>query len=186
MRFSIADLRALQAKGLKIRQQGKNVDYTGRGMGLQELVNQANIQYRQLGIASIWEVGTPVKWLPGGQTIVKEGTVDHIGVWNGRGIAFDDKETLTNTLPAANVKTHQVEFLMDFTRAGGIAFLLVAYTGPGRFFVVPIEKYFPIWAGRRGLKIEEAERIGREVRSSRRVCLDYLKGVEQWHENSRR
>lgn len=182
MRFTAADLRALQARGLKITQQtGKKKhaeSYAGRGMGLQELVNQANIQYRQLGIASIWEVGTPVKWLPGGQTIVKEGTVDHIGVWNGRGIAFDDKETSTNTLPAANVKIHQIEFLVDFARAGGIAFLLVAYTGPGRFFVIPAEKYFPVWAGRRGLKIEEAERIGREVRAGR-VCLDYLRGCEE-------
>src|SRR5690554_4695614 len=179
MRFTAADLRALQARGLKIRQQGKHVDYAGRGMGLQELVAQANEQYRQLGIASIWEFGAEAKWIPGGKLVPREGTVDFIGLWDGRGVAFDAKETAEDSLPAANVKTHQMEFLMDFTKAGGIAFLLVAYTGPGRFFVIPAEKYFPVWAGRRGLKIEEAERIGREVWTSRRVCLDYLKGVEQ-------
>lgn len=182
MRFTNADIRALQARGIKIRQQtGKKQhaeSYAGRGMGLQELVNRANIQYRQLGIAFIWDAGTPVKWLPGGHTVVKEGTVDHIGVWNGRGIAFDDKETSTDALPAANVKTNQVEFLMDFAKAGGISFLLVAYTGPGRFFVIPIEKYFLLWVGRRGLKIEEAEQIGREVGADR-VCLDYLRGCEE-------
>jgi len=182
MRLTNADVRALQARGFKINQQtGKKQhaeSYAGRGMGLQEFVNQANIQYRQLGIAYIWDPGTPARWLPGGEIVPKEGTVDHIGVWNGLGIAFDDKETATDELPAANVKTHQVEFLMDFSQAGGIAFILVAYTEPGRFFVVPVEKYFPVWAGRRGLKIEKAERIGREVRASRRVCLDYLKGLE--------
>ncbi len=182
MRFTAADLRALQARGLKITQQtGKKQhaeSYAGRGMGLQELVNQANKQYHQLGIASIWEFGAEAKWIPGGRLIPKEGTVDFIGLWQGRGLAFDCKETAEDALPAANVKTHQVEFLMDFTKAGGIAFLLVAYTGPGRFFVVPIEKYFPVWAGRRGLKIEEAEQIGREVGADR-VCLDYLRGCEE-------
>ena len=179
MRFTTADLRALQARGLKIRQQGKHVDYAGRGMGLQELVNQANEQYRQLGIASIWEFGTEAKWIPGGRLILKKGTVDFIGLWQGRGLAFDCKETAEDALPANNVKTHQVEFLMDFSQAGGVAFLLIAYTEPGRFFVVPVEKYFPVWAGRRGLKLEEAKRIGREVWSGRRVCLDYLKGLEE-------
>ena len=178
MRFTAADLRALQARGLKIRQQGKKVDYAGRGMGLQELVKKANEQYRQLGIASIWEFGAEAKWIPGGKLVPREGTVDFIGLWNGRGVAFDAKETAEDSLPAANVKTHQVKFLIDYLRAGGIAFLLIAYTRSGRFFVVPVEKYFPVWAGRRGLGIEEAEQIGREVWASRRACLDYLKGVE--------
>lgn len=178
MRFTATDLRALQARGLKIRQQGKKVDYAGRGMGLQELVNQANEQYRQLGIASIWEFGAEAKWIPGGKLVPREGTVDFIGLWQGRGLAFDCKETAEDALPAANVKTHQVKFLIDYSRAGGIAFLLIAYTRSGRFFVVPIEKYFPVWAGRRGLGIEEAEQIGREVWASNQVCLDYLKGLE--------
>lgn len=182
MRFTTTDLRALQARGLKITQQtGKKKhaeSYAGRGMGLQELVAQANEQYRQLGIASIWEFGAEAKWIPGGKLVPRDGTVDFIGLWDGRGVAFDAKETAEDSLPAANVKTHQVEFLMDYAKAGGIAFLLVAYTGPGRFFVVPIEKYFfPIWASRRGLIIEEAKRIGREVWAGR-VCLDYLKGLE--------
>ena len=182
MRFTNADVRALQARGLKITQQtGKKQhaeSYVGRGMGLQALVVQTNEQYRQLGIASIWEFGAEAKWIPGGKLVPREGTVDFIGVWNGRGIAFDAKETQEDALPANNVKTHQVEFLMDFSQAGGVAFLLIAYTGPGRFFVVPVEKYFPVWGGRRGLKIEEVERVGKEVRASNQVCLDYLKGLD--------
>lgn len=186
MRITEKDFRALQARGLAKelpprpqKSKPNHANYANRGMGLQKLVDQANEQYREQKVAFIWGPGTPAKWLPGGRIIQQAATVDHIGTYRGRGLAFDDKETQTGSLPASNVKEHQINFLLDFARIGnGIAFLLVCYAREGRFFVVPIEKYWPLWRNRRGLKVEDAEAIGAEVFASQSVCLDYLKGVE--------
>jgi recombination protein U len=194
MNFSESDLLALQAKGLKVHSIGNEyhagrnpspahpTQYANRGMSLQNLVTQANEQYLQLGIAHIHDPGVPAKNVPDGhggrKLIYQAATVDHLGSWQGKSIAFDDKATKIERLPAENVKEHQVEFLLNHQKiGGGLSFLLIGYSDYGRFFVVMIDRYLPYWTSRKGLKVFEAARIGMEVFAGR-VCLDYLRAFE--------
>lgn len=73
--------------------------------------------------------------------------------------------------------TEDNRFLLNHESSGGLAFLLIGYARRGRFFVVTIDKYYPYWIARKGLKIGEAEQIGKEVVTGR-VCLDYLKAFD--------
>lgn len=200
LRLSEADLLAIQARGRKIydqvetREKTKNtlkkltgVNHANRGMSFQHLITEANKQYKFLKIADIFEPGVPGKIVSdsnatstGGKKIIYlPATVDHLGSWSGRAIAFDDKSTDTRELPAKNVKDHQMDFLLEYQSIGkAICFLLIGYAKLGRFFVVDIDKYCSYWIARKGFKINDAEKVGREVFAGR-VCLDYLKAFEE-------
>lgn len=150
------------------------INHANRGITLERLVEMANIQYAEMGRAFIWKPGTQVKFLPGGKIIPQKTTVDFIGcLQNGQSVAFDCKSTQTNTLPAGNVEEHQVEFLRRHWEMNGLSFLLVGFMKHGRYFVVHIREYLPLWTGRKGLKLQDAIEIGREVRRGE-TCLDYL------------
>lgn len=175
MRWDESDLAAMLAnQNIKVIQRGKSRGKANRGMSLEKLVEEANSQYMTLGEAFIWKPGTQVRFLPGGVITPQKTTVDFIGcLQGGLSIAFDCKSTEADSLPAGNVEEHQIDFLQRHWVMDGISFLLVGYMSAGRFFVVQIRDYLPLWLARTGLTISKAEEIGREV-SCGRTCLDFL------------
>ena len=69
----------------------------------------------------------------------KQSTVDYIGAAQGVPICFDAKEAAQKRLPLQNIHEHQIKFMEDFSRQGGVSFLLVNFTGEGEFFLLPLE-----------------------------------------------
>ena len=53
---------------------------------------------------------------------------DYIGAVQGIPVCFDAKECHTDTFPLANIHEHQVQFMEDFEKQGGISFLLIYYS----------------------------------------------------------
>lgn len=58
----------------------------------------------------------------------QKSTVDYIGAIQGIPVCFDAKECHTDTFPLANIHPHQVQFMEDFEKQGGISFLLISFT----------------------------------------------------------
>jgi recombination protein U len=127
-------MTAFQARGL-------------RGSTLEELINLSNESYRKLGIALVQKIPTPIKPMEfdsNSRTITlayfeQRSTVDYIGILQGIGICFDAKETAQTNLPVANVHPHQVDFMREFNRQGGLAFLLVHFTKDDAYYLLPFE-----------------------------------------------
>jgi len=118
-----------------------------RGSLFEELIDLTNQLYRQKGLALIQKVPTPITPTAvdnKARTITqayfeKKSTVDFIGAAQGLPLCFDAKETQQLNLPLRNIHDHQVEFMEDFRRQGGVAFLLVHFRAKGEMFLLPVE-----------------------------------------------
>jgi recombination protein U len=124
-----------------------------RGSSLEELINLTNDKYREHGLALIQKVPTPIKPIRLDQEkghislayFEKRSTVDYIGVVQGIPVCFDAKETLKERFPLQNIHQHQIDFMEDFEKQGGIAFLIVQFVQHNECFYLPfkvLEQYY--------------------------------------------
>lgn len=141
-----------------------------RGSMLEDLINLTNDRYREKGLALIQKVPTPITPI----RIEKEtrhitlayfdqkSTVDYIGAVQGIPVCFDAKECHSDTFPLHNIHEHQVVFMENFEKQGGVAFFLVSYTSHDVFYYLRFAKLLEFWkrakeGGRKSFRYEELE-----------------------------
>lgn len=141
-----------------------------RGSTLEEFINRTNEKYLECGLALIQKVPTPITPI----NIDKEtrhitlayfdqkSTVDYIGAVQGIPVCFDAKECNTDTFPLQNIHEHQVAFMENFEKQGGIAFFLIRYTHRDEFYYLRYSKLLEFWnrakdGGRKSFRFEELE-----------------------------
>ena len=107
------------------------------------MINQTNECYLEKGLALIQKIPTPITPV----RIDKEhrhitlayfdqrSTVDYIGAVQGIPVCFDAKECNTDTFPLQNIHEHQVTFMSNFEKQGGIAFFLIFFSHRNEFSV---------------------------------------------------
>ena len=71
--------------------------------------------------------------------------MDYIGTVQGVPVCFDAKECRSRTFPIQNIHEHQILFMQDFEEQGGIAFLLICFSGEGRYFYLPFDRLADFW-----------------------------------------
>ena len=165
-----------------------------RGSVLEECINFTNDYYRQKGIAVIQKIPTPitpVEMNKENSTITlayfdKQSTVDYIGAAQGIPICFDAKEAAQKRLPLQNIHEHPIKFMEDFSRQGGVSFLLVNFTGEGDFFLLPLEVLKFYWdkaagGGRKSIPYDAFEDIYR-IELKNGAFLNYLDAVNVYLE----
>jgi len=139
-----------------------------RGSTLEDLINRTNEKYRENGLALIQKVPTPITPIQiDKQTrhitlayFEQKSTVDYIGAVQGIPVCFDAKECATDTFSLQNIHAHQVAFMEDFEKQGGIAFFLIHYTGKDLFYYLPFSHLKIFWeralaGGRKSFRYEE-------------------------------
>lgn len=115
----------------------KTNTYANRGMMLESDINQSNKYYLEHNIALIYKKPTPIKVVkveyP--KNVIKEAyfnepsTLDYNGIYKGKYLEFDAKETQSNTsFPISNIHKHQLEHMRRVIYFGGITFLIVRFT----------------------------------------------------------
>ncbi len=115
----------------------KTNTYANRGMMLERDINQSNKYYLDHNIALIYKKPTPIKVVkveyP--KNVIKEAyfnepsTLDYNGIYKGKYLEFDAKETQSNTsFPISNIHKHQLEHMKKVIYFGGITFLIVRFT----------------------------------------------------------
>lgn len=165
-----------------------------RGSQLEELLNLTNSRYRELGLALIQKVPTPIKPIRIDQqsrhiTLAyfdQKSTVDYIGAVQGIPVCFDAKECASDTFPLQNVHPHQIAFMQDFERQGGISFLILYYSGKDRYFYQPFSSLYHYWdrmekGGRKSITFEEQneEPFYEVFLGKNGVFLHYLEALQQ-------
>lgn len=165
----------------------KQKKFANRGMGLETLIEYANAQYSAKGIATIQKVATPWKVLWKGNQVVsafpeKKSTVDFIGVSKGKSIAFDAKETeLKTRFPLSNIEQHQIDFLRDWEKNGGIAFLIINFKAHNEIYFLPFAYIDGLNAtGAKGsipyASFKEMRNVY-QIGQGNGIVLDYLKHI---------
>lgn len=116
------------------------VSYANRGMLLESLINETNEYYVEKDIALIYKKPTPIGiseavYTPKGR-VIKNGffkapsTLDYNGVYKGKYIEFEAKETQSKTsFPLANFHEHQLAYIKKVIHHGGICFIIIKMNG---------------------------------------------------------
>lgn len=139
-----------------------------RGSTLEELINRSNEKYREQGLALIQKVPTPITPIQIDREsrhitlayFERKSTVDYIGAIQGIPVCFDAKECAADTFALQNIHDHQVLFMEDFEKQGGVAFFLIYYTGRDVFYYLPLAHLMVFWerakaGGRKSFRYEE-------------------------------
>lgn len=162
-----------------------------RGSILEEMINMSNEVYRKNGLALIQKVPTPITPI----NIDKEtrhitlayfeqkSTVDYIGVVQGIPVCFDAKECNSDNFSLQNLHEHQFDFMTDFEKQDGIAFVLLYYTHRDEKYYIPykdIKKFVERAAGG-GLKHFKYEEIDKTYLIGRKggVLVHYLEQLQK-------
>lgn len=114
----------------------KFTSYANRGMDLEDAINNSNNYYLEKDIAIIYKKPTSITiknaTFKNGKRIITEAyfktpsTLDYNGIYKGKYIDFDAKETKSKTsFPINNIHKHQLKHMKDIIRHGGISFLLI-------------------------------------------------------------
>lgn len=160
-----------------------------RGMGLERIIDMANTQYRNKGVADVRKIPTPVKITSNvkGKVsghVTKGELVDYFGVKDGRAIVFDAKETnITTSFPLKNVHEHQFNILKSWHQKGAKAFLLISFTKRQyETYLLPFEMLEEAWKGyigdgKKSIPYEEFVLNCDLVKSDKGYVLHYLKAI---------
>jgi recombination protein U len=131
--------------------------YSRRGMALEEMINESNEYYITHGIADIHKKPTPITIVDVDYKsrstakiteayFVKASTTDYNGVYKGKYIDFDAKQTNNKTsFPLQNVHEHQIKHLKSILQNGGIGFFIIEFSKLNRYFLIPAEQLISFW-----------------------------------------
>ena len=142
-----------------------------RGSTLEELINRTNEKYREQGLALIQKVPTPITPIQIDKEnrhitlayFEQKSTVDYIGAVQGIPVCFDAKECDSDTFPLRNIHPHQVQFMEEFERQDGVAFLIVMYSQRNELYYLTYQKMREFWdraqnGGRKSFRHEELDK----------------------------
>ena len=161
-----------------------------RGSLLEDMLNRTNESYRRKGLALIQKVPTPITPVSMNDNkqitlayFEQKSTVDYIGAVQGIPVCFDAKESATDTVPLQNIHEHQIDFMNDFERQGGIAFILLMYTNRDELYYVPLSDINRFWnrmkeGGRKSFTYDEVDHSFSVVRKGE-YLVHYLEALQR-------
>ena len=173
--------------------------HSNRGMNLEADINDTNEYYRYNNMAVVHKKPTPitinkVDYKSRKDAVIKEAhfkvpsTTDYNGIYNGKYIDFEAKETKSLTsFPLNNIHGHQITHLESIYTQGGIGFIIVRFTKLNKTFLLFIEDLLNFINNekRASIPISYFEKKGYIIKEGISPRLDYLKiidkkGVELW------
>lgn len=166
----------------------RNISHKNRGMKLENLINQTNEYYIENDIAIIYKKPTPILvcQVDYKKNKILEGyyktpsTLDYNGIYKGKYIDFDAKETLNKTsFPLSNVHEHQLLHMKRVIEHGGISFLIIKmnnlyYLLDGNIILNFIEKN-----DRKSIPYEFIKENGKKIKEGITPALDYIKVINE-------
>ena len=139
-----------------------------RGSSLEEFINWTNERYLEKGLALIQKIPTPITPVRIDKSsrhitlayFDQRSTVDYIGAVQGIPVCFDAKECSCDTLPLQNIHQHQVDFMKQFEKQGGLSFLIVYYSTREELYYMTYKELEQFWqrslqGGRKSIRFEE-------------------------------
>lgn len=165
----------------------KDKRYANRGKQLEQLIDRTNDAYRKNGIADIRKVPTPFKplRLKGGLVtghFMKPDWVDYVGVYNGKAICLEAKQTKGKSLPLANIHQQQLDFMESWYKNGSEVFLIVSFTDYDKYYLLPFFNLKEavnrqLEGGRKSISLNEMQSWAYEIQLASEYKLNYLEFI---------
>ncbi|TKC19681.1 Holliday junction resolvase RecU [Robertmurraya kyonggiensis] len=176
--------------------KAKDFTYSNRGMTLEEDLNETNKFYLQSEIAVIHKKPTPVQivnvdYPKRSAAVIKEAyfkqasTTDYNGVYKGKYIDFEAKETRFKTsFPLNNFHKHQIEHIKQVLNQNGIAFVILRFSSIEEVYFLEGKHLLSLWyrmeeGGRKSITISEVQEYGHRILLGFRPRIDYIKIVDK-------
>ncbi|TWT07654.1 Holliday junction resolvase RecU [Planococcus sp. CPCC 101016] len=179
------------AKEKTAKKAKKDFSFSNRGKTLEDELNETNDYYLQLGMAVIHKKPVPlqivkVEYPSRSAAVIREAyfqapsTTDYNGVWNGRYIDFEAKETQNKTsFPLKNIHDHQIHHMSQVVKQNGTAFMIIRFSSWQRYFIMPFKELEIFWnrmitGGRKSVTLQEIEETSFELTPGAFPRIDYL------------
>lgn len=173
----------------------KFINYGKRGMNLENDINITNKYYLENNIAIVYKKPTPIKVVKVDynkriNTVIKEAyyvvpsTTDYNGIYNGKYIDFEAKETKSTTSFALrNIHDHQIKHLIKVLEHGGISFLIIRFTILNKTFFLDTKylKDFLTLSKSKSIPLKYIEDNGYIIEEKYYPRVDYIKIIEKYY-----
>lgn len=171
----------------------KYIYYGKRGMNLEDDINSSNKYYLDNDIAVIYKKPTPIKVVKVDynkriNTKITEAyyeipsTTDYNGIYKGRYIDFEAKETKSKTsFSLNNIHKHQIDHLIKVKNHGGISFLIIRFTTINKTFLLETQKLeeFLYNNERKSIPLSYINDNGYLINENYNPRLEYIKIVDE-------
>lgn len=182
--------------GIKKKTTAHYTNYGNRGMDLENDLNITNEYYRKMDKAFIYKKPTPIKVVDVDYhsrklATIKEAyftepsTTDYNGIYKGKYIDFEAKETKSKTSFALNnIHPHQIKHLKDIYNHDGIAFLIVRFTYLDLTFLLMVDDFFAFLENndRKSIPLTYFKEKGHLIKFKLQPRIDYLEIVDKYME----
>ena len=161
-----------------------------RGMSLEEDINLSNEYYRDNQIALIHKRPTPINIVKvdysKGARITdayfeKQSTTDYNGVYKGKYIDFEAKNTKSNSaFPLSNISEHQIVHLKNVLYHGGIAFFIISFQMKDEIYLLDASFVIDFYehGSRKSIPYEVFKKEGILIRQDYSPRLHYIEAVD--------
>ena len=162
-----------------------------RGSTLEKLINRTNEVYLEKGLALIQKIPTPITPIKIDKDsrhitlayFEQKSTVDYIGAVQGIPVCFDAKECTVDTFALQNIHPHQVEFMKQFERQGGVSFLILFFSTRNELFYLPYKDMIRFWeraekGGRKSFRYEELDQ-DYYIQPKNGILVPYLESLQK-------
>ncbi|WP_410902268.1 Holliday junction resolvase RecU [Priestia filamentosa] len=169
--------------------------YSGRGQTLEEDINESNEYYLLRGMANIHKKPTPIQivkvdYPARSAAKIKEAyfktpsTTDYNGVYQGKYIDFEAKETKNKTsFPLSNIHEHQITHLKAVRKQKGIGFFIIRFTTLDKTYILNSEYVFHFWDNkekeRKSIPLTFFEQNGIEIPLGLHPRVPYLEAIDE-------
>jgi recombination protein U len=156
-------------------------------MNLENDLNNTNEYYRSENRAIIYKKPTPititkVDYPSRLEAVIKEAyfktpsTTDYNGIYKGKYIDFEAKETKLESFPLSNIHNHQIEHLKKVIEHGGIGFIIVRFTKYNKTFLLEGKYLFEFIEKekRKSIPLSYFEKFGHIIKEKYHPRLEYL------------
>ncbi|SDH42313.1 Holliday junction resolvase RecU [Alteribacillus bidgolensis] len=171
-----------------------NKSFGNRGMSLEQDLNETNIYYQSTGQCVIHKKPTPVQivnvdYPKRSAAKITEAyfkqpsTTDYNGIYRGKYIDFEAKETRNKTsFPFNNIHVHQAEHMKAVMKHEGIAFLIIRFSKHNQTYLYDAS-HFSWWyfeqSDRKSIPKDDIERDGHLIPEGYAPRLDYLSTIDK-------
>ena len=173
----------------------KELSYSNRGKTLEDDLNETNQYYLTNGIAVIHKKPTPIQivdvhYPKRSAAVIKEAyfkqasTTDYNGVYKGKYIDFEAKETKSCTsFPLKNFHDHQIEHMDHVRRQGGYAFVIIRFSVTDEIYLMVAKDLFIFWermkaGGRKSISFQEVKDTSIKIPLGFQPRIDYIKVID--------
>ena len=170
-----------------------NLSHKNRGMTLESELNVTNEYYREIDKAYIYKKPTPIKivnvdYPSRDKTVIKEAyftipsTTDYNGLYKGKYIDFEAKETKSKTSFAlTNIHPHQIEHLKNIDKHDGISFLIVRFTVLNETYLLTAKSLIKYLneTNKKSIPIDFFRKEAYLIKDGYMPRIDYLKIVDE-------